>query len=50
MPHTMTQSPDISLEIRGEREEIAVIRLTRPAKRHAFTDFYTYRHPAPADD
>ncbi|MCE1193224.1 MAG: crotonase/enoyl-CoA hydratase family protein [Acidovorax sp.] len=34
----MTQSPDISLEIRGEREEIAVIRLTRPAKRNALND------------
>jgi (methylthio)acryloyl-CoA hydratase len=35
---TMTQSTDISLEIRGEREEIAVIRLTRPAKRNALND------------
>jgi len=34
----MTQSTDISLEIRGEREEIAVIRLTRPAKRNALND------------
>jgi (methylthio)acryloyl-CoA hydratase len=34
----MTQSTDISLEIRGERENIAVIRLTRPAKRNALND------------
>lgn len=34
----MTQSTDISLEIRGERAEIAVIRLTRPAKRNALND------------
>ena len=32
-PHT-----DISLEIRGDSEEIAVIRLTRPAKRNALND------------
>lgn len=34
----MTKNSDISLEIRGEREEIAVIRLTRPAKRNALND------------
>ena len=34
----MTTNSDISLEIRGEREEIAVIRLTRPAKRNALND------------
>ena len=34
----MTKTSDISLEIRGEREEIAVIRLTRPAKRNALND------------
>jgi acetyl-CoA C-acetyltransferase len=35
----MTHSnPDISLEIRGNGDEIAVIRLTRPAKRNALND------------
>ena len=34
----MTKNSDISLEIRGAREEIAVIRLTRPAKRNALND------------
>ncbi len=35
MTHT---NPDISLEIRGNSHEIAVIRLTRPAKRNALND------------
>eukprot|EP01036_Dinobryon_divergens_P046201 gene46201-61783_t len=34
----MTKTSDISLEIRGDREEVAVIRLTRPAKRNALND------------
>ena len=33
-----TTHTDISLEIRGNYEEIAVIRLTRPAKRNALND------------
>ena len=33
-----TPNTDISLEIRGQYEEIAVIRLTRPAKRNALND------------
>ena len=33
-----TQNPDISLEICGDAQEIAVIRLTRPAKRNALND------------
>ncbi len=34
----MTNSSDISLDILGDRQEIAVIRLTRPAKRNALND------------
>ena len=30
--------PDLHLDIRGEFNEIAVIRLTRPAKRNALND------------
>ncbi len=33
-----TQNPDISLDICGDDQEIAVIRLTRPAKRNALND------------
>jgi enoyl-CoA hydratase/carnithine racemase len=31
-------SKDLSIEIRGEQQEVAVIRLTRPAKRNALND------------
>ena len=34
---TMTH-PDIHFELRGEQQEVAVIRLTRAAKRNALND------------
>ena len=37
---TMT-SPDLQIEIRGEQQEIAVIRLTRGKKRNAINDVLT---------
>ncbi|MDR7376598.1 enoyl-CoA hydratase/carnithine racemase [Rhodoferax ferrireducens] len=33
-----THNPDITLEIRGNEQEVAVIRLSRPAKRNALND------------
>ena len=34
-------SPDLQIEIRGEQQEIAVIRLTRGKKRNAINDVLT---------
>ncbi len=31
-------SPDLQLELRGDQQEIAVVRLARPAKRNALND------------
>jgi enoyl-CoA hydratase/carnithine racemase len=36
--HTAAQNPDISMSLRGEQSEIAVITLTRAAKRNALND------------
>jgi len=33
-----TSSPDIQLEFRGDQQEVAVVRLSRPAKRNALND------------
>ncbi|MGQ0731754.1 crotonase/enoyl-CoA hydratase family protein, partial [Acidovorax sp.] len=33
-----TSSPDIQLDIHGDQQEIAVVRLSRPAKRNALND------------
>ena len=37
-PHHTMQSKDIHFELRGEHQEIAVIRMTRSAKRNALND------------
>ncbi len=36
--NAQTPFPDLQLELRGEQQEIAVIRLSRPAKRNALND------------
>uniref|UniRef100_UPI00356689F6 enoyl-CoA hydratase-related protein n=1 Tax=Polaromonas sp. TaxID=1869339 RepID=UPI00356689F6 len=33
-----TNNPDLQLELRGDHQQIAVIRLSRPAKRNALND------------
>jgi enoyl-CoA hydratase/carnithine racemase len=32
------KSKDLSIEIRGDQQEVAIVRLTRPAKRNALND------------
>ena len=32
------KSKDLSIEIRGEQQAVAIVRLTRPAKRNALND------------
>ena len=34
----MNPSPDLQIELSGDHDEIAVVRLTRPAKRNALSD------------